>query len=164
MKIRRTWGFSLAEVMVAVALAAGPVLLAVHLIHTNVKGARFNVDQATARQALVDLTELLIGETMETLREVTDPAAKSRLDEVFRERLKRLPDRARVQYQSQMKDFLGKFQCSLDENVGGVTGLARLTLSVKLTRTTVKVQRYFRPEARLLPASVSAATTAPTSP
>lgn len=157
----RRRGFSLAEVLVAVALAAGPVLLAVHLIHTNVSGARFNVEQATARQALFDLTELLLGETVETLREVSQPTAQSRLDEVFKKRLERLPDRAKKQYASQMKDFLGKFKCALDENVGGVQGLARLTLTVQMSRSTVKVTRTFRPDARLQPQAVTPGTTPP---
>lgn len=154
-------GFSLAEVMVAVALAAGPVLLAVHLIHTNVSGARFNIEQATARQALLDLTELLLGETMETLREVSQPAAQSRLDDVFKKRLERLPERAKKQYASQMKDFLGKFKCALEENAGGVQGLARVTLTVQMTRSTVKVSRYFRPDARLQPQAVTPGTQPP---
>jgi hypothetical protein len=161
--MKRRIGFSLAEVMVAVALAAGPVLLAVHLIHTNVTAARFNVDQATARQALVDLTELLLGEPIESLREVSKPEAQRQLDELFTKRLARLPEKAKKQYASQMKDFLGKFKCSLDENAGNVQGLVKLSLSVQMSKSTVKVARYFRPDARLMPAQVTPGTTPPPS-
>jgi hypothetical protein len=144
-------GFQLAEVLVAVALAAGPALLAVHLIHTNMSGARFNVDQATARQALVDLTELLLGETIESLRETAQPGRQTKLNDVLKNRIQRLPKAAQDQYSAQVKDLLGRFQCQLAEDVGGVRGLARLTLQVKLGKSTVKVSRYFRPAARLRP-------------
>jgi type II secretory pathway component PulJ len=154
-------GFQLAEIMVAVALAAGPVLLAVHLIHTNVSGARFNVDQATARQALVDLTELLLGETMESLRDVAQPGRADRLNDVLKARIGRLPDAAKVQYEAQLKGILNKFKCELEEDVGGVKGLTRLTLSCQLSRSVIKVARYFRPEARLRPATPAPGSSAP---
>lgn len=148
-------GFQLVEVMLAVALAAGPILLAVHLINQNVAGARFNVEQATARQALVDLTELLLGESMESLRETAAQGRQSKLNDVLKNRIGRLPKVAQEQYQAQVRDLLGKFQCTLEEDAGGVKGLTKLSLSVALGKTTVKVSRYFRPEARLKPADVA---------
>lgn len=152
-------GFQLTEVMFAVALAAGPMLLAINLIHQNVSGARFNIDQATARQALVDLTELLLGESMESLKEIASQGKQSRLNDVLKTRIERLPKLAQDQYNAQVRDLMGKFQANIEEDVGGVKGLAKLTLSVQLSKTTVKVARYFRPDARLKPVAAAAPST-----
>ena len=148
--MKRRSGFQFAELLFALAVATVPMLMAVSLIHQNVTGARFNVEQATARQALVDLTELLLGESMDTLRQ-TAADGKTRLNDVLKNRIQRLPKLAQDQYNAQVHDLMGKFECKLAEDVGGVKGLAKLTLSVQLGKSSVKVSRYFRPEARLKP-------------
>ena len=145
-------GIQLVEVLLAVTLSAGPMILVFALINDNVAGARFNVDQATARQALVDLTELLLGESMDSLRETSQPGRQDKLNDVLKSRIQRLPKAAQDQYNAQVRDLIGKFKCTLEEDSGGVKGLVKLTLSVTLAKTTVKVSRYFRPEARLKPA------------
>ena len=148
-------GFQLTEILMAIAMAAGPMLAAIVLINQNVTGARFNVDQATARQALVDLTELLLGETMDSLRDTAKPGKNPKLNDLLKNRIGRLPEAAQKQYNQQVAGLADKFECSLSEDVGGVKGLAKLTLSVVVGKSTVKVSRYFRPEARLKPATTA---------
>ena len=110
--MRRTRkGFQLTEVLMAIAMAAGPMIGAIVLINQNVSGARFNVDQATARQALVDLTELLLGETMDSLRDTAKPGKNPKLNDLLKNRISRLPEAAQKQYTQQVSGFADKFQC-----------------------------------------------------
>jgi hypothetical protein len=142
---------TLVEVMIALAIAAGPMLLAVHLIHSNVKGAHFNQERATARMALVDLIEILLGETNARLREISRPGSGSGklLADLLVNRISKLPEKWGTQYRRQVSAFLGSLSCTLDEDVGGQVGLARFTLRARLTNgAVIEVRRLFRPNAR----------------
>ena len=82
-------------------------------------------------------------------------ASRSTNSDPPQRRTERLPRLAQDQYNSQVRDLLGKFQATLEEDVGGTKGLTKLTLSVQLSKSTVKVSRFFRPEARLKPVATA---------
>ena len=147
--MNRRKGFQLVEILLAVAIASGPLLVAFGLIQQSVTGARSNVDLASARQALGDLSELLLGETMDSLREI---GQAGKLNDLLKSRIDRLPLAARQQYSAQVASLNESFRCSLEEDAGEVKGLARLTLAVSTGKTSVKLSRYFRPESRMKPA------------
>lgn len=144
-------GFQLIEVLVAVAIATGPMLLAVHLVQSNAAGARFNHDRAMARLILVDLSEILIGEPVEKLRTLT--RAPGDAAQGFSERIAQLPDSVREKYRAEVAPYLPRLQCRLEENLDGeAPGLARLIVTMPLSGgAVVQIKRLFRPAARLLP-------------
>jgi hypothetical protein len=149
----RRHGSLLMEVVVAVALAAGPLLIAVNLIQSNVAAARFNSERATAQLVLIDLTELLLGAPLDALRQMSNPEASGWIDTFLQERISHLPDVARDQYRREVTPFLGKFSFQLAENIDAkAPGIARLTLSVRVAdRAILRVVRLFRPEERVPP-------------
>lgn len=144
-------GFSVAEVLVALALAAGPLLVAINLIHSNVQSARFNKERATARMVLQDLVDLLMGEPVEGLRALAGAGARAELDRAFDERIAALPDEARRQYGEQARKFHGQLQFTFEEALDPeAPGLARMTLELRIDRgTIVRLVRLFRPAARV---------------
>ena len=146
----RRGGFQLTEVLVALVLATGPLLLSVHLINNNARGAHFNMEQSTARTMLVDLSELMLGETLDDLRVIGGPDGKAPLNRMIRERVGQLPGAIQKEYLAQLEPLIGHFFCELKENAGGKQGLARLALAVTLDNgAVVQVVRFFRPGARL---------------
>lgn len=144
-------GFSLAELMVALALAAGPLLVALHLIQSNVRAARFNKERATARLVLQDLTDLLLGETLQTLDSLAGDRAA--LEKALDERIAAMPESARTPCAEQARGLRGKLALALEPDLGGdAPGLARLTLTAELERgQTLRLVRLFRPAARVPP-------------
>lgn len=146
-------GFSLLEVLVAVALAAGPLLLAVHLVQTNVSGQRFNQERATARAVLLDLLDMLLGESEDLLRALSGPANAARLDRALDERIGGLPEEAQKAYREQSAPLRGHLSMLFEENVSGdAPGLARLTIFARVDeRASVKLVRLFRPAMRPRP-------------
>ena len=131
--------------MVGIALAAGPLVLALHLIHSNVHGARLLQDRATARLVLADMVELLAGESTSTLRELSGPDGARLLRERLAARVAHMPPPAREPFQAQLAPFDGTLSCGLDEDVGGQPGLARLTVRVTLKGgVAVEVKRLLR--------------------
>jgi hypothetical protein len=151
-------GYQLIEVMVALTLAAGPVAVSLQLIHSNVSGARFNAERASARLALVDLTELLIGETTAKIRAVSQPGSNTRLIELVKQRVSCLPESIRKQYGLQVASFSEGVSCTLEESVDGRKDLALLTVQARFASgSVVTVKRLFRPGARLAGANGSVA-------
>ena len=149
----RRGGFQLAELLVALGLAAGPMLVALGLIHSNMHGARFNQDRGTARMVLVDMVELLLGETTPMLRELCGVDGEHLLANRLADRIAHMPPAARDAYRAQVAPFSDALRCTLEEDVEGQPGLARLTLQVTLGGgATVEVRRLFRPASR--PASM----------
>lgn len=142
-------GFNLMELLVALGLAAGPMLVAVHLVHTNVQGARFNQERATARLVLIDMMELLLGETNEQLKEISGPSSTAQLRDRLDRRIGSLPEPARKPYREQVAPLMKGLSCKIEENVEGQRGLSRFTLRVVLSNSVpVEVKRLFRPNAR----------------
>jgi hypothetical protein len=145
--------FSILEILVAIGLAAGPLLLAVHLVQSNVSGAKFNQERGTARLVLLDILETLLGEPVELLRAVAGTANAPKLDRVLEERITSLPDEAQKSYREQSAILRGKLSATFEENISPDTpGLARLTLTAKVDeRSTVTLVRLFRPAMRPRP-------------
>jgi hypothetical protein len=149
--VRRS-GFQLAELMVAIILATGPMLVALNLIHSNSRGAHYNQEQATARFILVDLSELLAGRTSNELKELDGLAGRSRLNQMVQNRIDQMPEAVREQYADAVAPLIGRFHMNMEENAGGVPGLVQVTLAVNLGKdVTVTVPRFFRVDARPAP-------------
>jgi hypothetical protein len=142
-------GFQLTELMVALALAVGPILSAVQFTQSNLRGARFNQNQASSQLALMDAVELLLGETTSRLREVCNADSNEALLTMLNARIGCLPAELQQRYQAQVAPFLKSARCELVENLPGHNGLARLSLSIRVAdRTVIQVRRLFRPAAR----------------
>lgn len=143
---RGRWGFSLVEIVVAVALAAGPLLLAFHLVQSNTRAAQFDHDRATARMILLDLATLVQGEGLEGARQ---RMVGDKLSDLLSDRITRMPDAAREPYFEQARNVLGHIRGRLEQDVDpSKPGLARLVLSTELPgRANVQVVALFRPGA-----------------
>jgi type II secretory pathway pseudopilin PulG len=150
--VRRSGGL-LIEVLVALAVAGGPLLIALGVIQSSITGARYNAERATARIALMDVTELLLGASIEGLRALAKSDTSGWLDTFLEERIAHLPDAARAQYEATVSPYMGRFSYTFEEKLDpGAEGLARLTLSVKIgDQSTVTVVRLFRPLEREAP-------------
>lgn len=135
-------GLSLVEVMVALTLACGPVLVSLVLIHANVDGSRFANDRATARMVLVDLAELV------RARPVAELAAVARtrsVESLLAERIAALPEPARAPYAQQLRSLEGRLSLEVEQDVDGLARLTRLTLAARLDRSgAITVTRLFR--------------------
>ena len=143
-------GFQIVELVIALVVVAGALLVIMTLADTNLRNARRMQDRAAARLMLLDLSDLLFGETAERLREMS--GASSLLLKVLEDRIGRLPDTVRQQYRTQIAPLMPGLSCELVENEGGAAGIARLTVSVDLPGAhRVEVNRLFRPAARNLP-------------
>lgn len=138
-------GFQLVEVTIALALAAGPLLFALNLVNANARGARELELRATARLVLVDLVELALGESAQTLREMARPGGEALLADRLARRTAHLPPAARAAYDAETAPFAGHLRVTLDEDVDGQPGLARLAVGVELPGgATVQVRRLLR--------------------
>jgi hypothetical protein len=145
----RRRGFQLTELMVALALAVGPVLSAIQFTQSNLRGARFNQNQASTQLALMDAMELLLGETTSRLREVCNADTNEALLTMLKARVGCLPADLQKRYQAQVAPFLASAKSELVENLPGHNGLARLSLSIRVAdRSVIQVKRLFRPAAR----------------
>lgn len=152
MSVRRA--FHLTEVLVAIAVVAGPLLIAITLVQRNTAGARFNEERAVARLVLLDLSEMLSGEPVARLRELeADPKL---LAATFTERIGRLPAQVRDEYSARVKPLLGKLRLSVESPASPeLPELARLTLHVTLAGPTkVEIRRLHRPAALAYPRGI----------
>ena len=140
-------GFHLVEVLMALVLAAGPLLVSFQLIRSNCRGAHQVIDHATARHLLIDLSELLMSQSLDDIRLAS--ASPRGLDGFVRKRLEAMPEELRHPYLEQLKPFGGGLTCEIAEDAGGIQGLLRLRLSLLLSGgTAVSISRHFRPDSR----------------
>ena len=150
---RRRRGMNLTEIIMAIAIAAGPLLYSVQMISSNAKGARFNRERATARLILLDLATLLMGEPSDDLAQRLEPGSGDDLNSLLEERILRLrpvSPVAEAGYREEAKP-IGKITGSLTEDFDpSLPGLARLTLTAPLSddKNAVILHILFRPKAR----------------
>jgi hypothetical protein len=140
-------GFQLTEVVVALSLAAGPLLVGFQLIRSNTMEARFNRDRAVARLLLSDISEMLCGETIEQLRDVNRPGA---LDAVLERRIERIHPAVRKAYADQVNAYFGQIHAKFQDSTQ--PGLVELELTTTVEGgAVVRVFHLFRPAARSIP-------------
>jgi hypothetical protein len=146
----RRAGFHLTELLVAVAIAAGPLLVAVHLSQASASGARFNRDRAAVRMILTELTDRLTVEPLATLR--GPERARARAGELLSARGARLPPEVRSRLLAQASGLEDRIRCAIEAPVRGRRSLARLVVWAEpsgagggATTGAVRVVRYFRP-------------------
>jgi hypothetical protein len=154
--VRPRAGFQLTEVLVAVAIAAGPMLVAIHLVQKNAAGARFNHDRASARLVLLDVTEIMMGEPLDRLKAIA--AQPGELARTFELRVANLPATVRDRFRNEVRPYLGQIKMTIDENLSPETpDLTRLTVVLPLgdrAEGKVEIRRFFRPLAARRPRGI----------
>ncbi|MBI4862144.1 MAG: type II secretion system protein [Candidatus Riflebacteria bacterium] len=141
-------GFHLTEVLVALALAGGPLLAVLNLIQTSSQGARRNQQETTARLAALDLVEGLARLPVDTLRAVTPERRGAWLDDELDRRGASMLPEAREAYEHEVRSLRGRLAFDLEERAGGHAGLVRFTVTVTLARgRPIRVTRLVRPAA-----------------
>jgi hypothetical protein len=142
----RRGGFQLMEILVALGLAAGPLLFIVHLVQSSAATVHALKDLTTAQFVLIDLLNVFAGDSIEDLRELTSPGKADRLNQLVENRISRMPVFLRSRYRDEIRSLVGTFDCRLDEDVDGQKGLVRLTVSLaRATGEPVTVFRLLRP-------------------
>lgn len=135
-------GFQLVEVLLALGLAAGPLLVVIGLVQANVGGSRTVIQRTTARHALVDLAALLRHQSVGELRALASTGA---LHALLMRRADHLPDTVRDAFRRQLRHLSSSLRLELAENVGGLPGLVRITLCARLERgEIVRASHLFR--------------------
>jgi hypothetical protein len=140
--------FGIAEFMVAFFLIGGPLLIVVHLTQSTTHGSHLVQERTSARLCLVDVIELLMGETPDRLREMAGEDGRERFATILADRIERLPPHLREQYGRQVAPLRGQMSCRFEEGTGELPELARLAVHVVLQNgSEVSVSRLFRPAA-----------------
>ena len=148
----RRRGFHLTEVLIALALAAGPLLVGLELIQSSTRQARHTLHLATARLLVVELLDLVLAMTGEDIDGLAGAAGGPALDALLAQRVTGMPAELKETYGLEMTALKGHLRCSVDHDVGDLPGLTRVTLVATLPGNVgVSVTRLFRPEARVIP-------------
>ena len=135
------------ELVIALAVVAGALLAMMTLADSNLRNTHRMQDRTSARLVLLDLSDLLFGETTERLREISGSGPL--LSKVLEDRISRLPETVRQQYRMQVAPLMAGLKCELSEDAGGLSGFSRLTVAVELPGAQrVEVSRLFRPGSR----------------
>jgi Tfp pilus assembly protein PilE len=141
-------GFQLAELVIVLALISGPVLISMNLSQASVRNTQMVQERTAARMCLVDIAELLQGESIERLRTLSADAA-SQVAELQETRLDQLPENVQEQYRRQLGNLGTSLKVTLQESLGPGSGLASLKVAVRLRQgAEVSVCRLFRPISR----------------
>ena len=141
-------GFTLLEVILALVIAGGPLLVTMQLVRSSTRQAAVAKEHATTRLLLMDFLTVLAGEQVEDLREFAKPGS-ALLKAILDARINRMPVTHQALYKSEVALATGHLECRLEEQAGDVPGLARLTLSSQLSDgTRIDVFRLLRPPPR----------------
>jgi hypothetical protein len=142
----RRGGFQLMEILVALAIAAGPLLFSAHLVQSSAATVHALKELTTAQFVLIDLLNVFAGDSIEDLRELASPGQADRLSQLVENRIARMPEFLRNRYRDEIRTLAGTFDCRLEEEVGGQKGLVRLTVSLmRAEGVPVTVFRLLRP-------------------
>lgn len=148
-KVIRRAGVSLVEVVVAAVLVAGPLLVALQLIHQNLVGAAANRKHMLVRTTLTDFTRYLMYVPIADIRSASGPAGRPRLEALLDRRVALAPGPLQNACALNVGQLRGRLDCLLEENVEGCRNLMRLTLSAKLgPGVDLRVVRHFQPSTR----------------
>jgi hypothetical protein len=152
-------GSALVEVLVALAIAAGPLLWILDLVNASTASARLDAERVAVRGVLLDVLEKLAGEGRQSLTRKLAPGADTPVDDLLRRRIDRLPDEVRHLYRQQIAsmcesvhagDAHVRLKARLDDDLdpGDAPALSRLTVTAQLPgRPPVAVSRILRSEA-----------------
>jgi hypothetical protein len=141
---------SLCEALLALALAAGPLLVALGLIQSNVRGARQVTDACTARLVLVDVSEVLLQQPIDQLRgDLGASGGPVRIEELLGARTDEMSAGVRLTYSRQLGAVATSITATYEDDAGGQAGLGRLVVRLASPGgPTLRVVRYFRPHER----------------
>lgn len=131
-KLASRRGLHILEIAIAIGLMAGPLVIGVHLIASNSRGARHDAERATAQFVLTDTLELLRYEPSSVLRRANGPGGAGELRDLVRRCAGALSEETRKAELRHTGPLLDRMTFKLEEGVGGVAGLSRFTLQVKL--------------------------------
>jgi prepilin-type N-terminal cleavage/methylation domain-containing protein len=145
-------GFGLVEVLVALALVAGPLMIAATAVRSNGHHLTLLEERVTARLLLFDLMDLLSMRDMVGLRQAAANVAW--VEDFLKARLQRLPASYAPVYAARIRELTRRLSLTVVEG-SGLPELVRVTLSVTLANgTVVTVHRLARfPELSKEPAS-----------
>lgn len=152
----RRRAFSLLEVLLALAIAAVPLVIALTLIYRNATQARLTADRVVGRLILMDLMEVLLAEEVERLREIAGDPAK--LQALIKARVANLPPFAQAPYEERVLPLSRQVRLTLDEKpAGAAPGLIRLSLHLEIqdgVKAGLEIRQLMRPAARELAVSL----------
>lgn len=133
-------GVSLVEILIALAIIAGPALYALDLIRESSRAARIDAERAAGVQLLGDVLEILHAEGPAVSRIMK--GGQEAVRDLARKRVAFYPDQAARTLALRLVD---KLSVKIDDRSDGVTGLACITVSVDLERTgPVTLSRWLR--------------------
>jgi prepilin-type N-terminal cleavage/methylation domain-containing protein len=140
-------GFTLIEVVLAVALTAGPIVLVVSCVQNNISRAHKAQDLALSRLALGNLMDILSSTSLEDLREMCSESGKAQLETLLAEALPGWgPDKSPASARSTKKDSL---VATLTDSIPDHKGLVKVALAIQTPGgAEVSLQRFMRPLTR----------------
>lgn len=152
----RRRGVSLLEVLLALAIASVPLVIALTLIHRNATQARLAGDRVVGRLVLMDLMEVLLAEEVDRLKEIA--ADPGKLEALIKARIAKLPPFAQAPYEDRVLPLARQARLILEERpAGAAPGLVRLTLELRIedgVKAGLEIRQLVRPAARDLPVSL----------
>jgi prepilin-type N-terminal cleavage/methylation domain-containing protein len=141
-------GFTLVEVILAVALTAGPIVVVVSCVQSNIARAHKAQDLALSRLALGNLMDILSSVSLEDLKDMCTDSGKAQLEKLLAESLpgwgpgNRKPESVK----STKKDSL---VATLTDSIPDHKGLVKVALSIQTPGgAEVSLQRFMRPLTR----------------
>ena len=129
MTVRRS-GFQIVEVLLAIMLVAGPLLICVNLLQSNISASKFNTTQIWAEMVLADLLELLCTRPVADIKTVANDTTGAALTGLLKTRLERVPEPAGSELKKKMGE-LTKLGCALVEGLGESGDLVQITLTAR---------------------------------
>lgn len=139
----RRGGSSLIEVVLALAIVAGPVLTIVVLIQANMRQASQQERDLGVRQLLIDLSQMVVDGSGLPNGAMAGESVDIRA--LLKNRAALLPAESRSAFEDVTRQLEDKISASLDPIDGGGGQLLRLELRAQVDRTRVlKVVRLFR--------------------
>jgi type II secretory pathway pseudopilin PulG len=120
-------GFQLMEIIVALALLAGPATLGFSLMQSNTREARRNGDRVAARFMMADVLEILAGESRESLNGLV---RSQDLGALLERRTAHVPEPSRTTFIERSRDYMAYLRLDM-ETVEGVANLAVVSLTLQ---------------------------------
>ena len=140
----RRRGFQLIEVLMALAIASGPLMMSFGLVLQNMRGSHFDSDHFIEEQLLDDLLDILQGQTAAELSNLAG-SASAPLASLLAQRVRKMSASSRAQAEPVAAGLAGKLVCRFDDHLAGCPRLARLVIERNDGRgKSLRIARLFR--------------------
>lgn len=138
-------GFQLLEILVALAVVAGPAIVAFQLVQANTRAARFDAERANAVLLMGDVLDLLASEDPAPLKALGGPAGAPALRALALQRITANPASPDDGMRVQSCELTRGLRAVVETDVGQNPGLTRVTVVVTLKRgDELQLRRYLR--------------------